>query len=83
MFPAHLQDEFPNYKTESPPIADLMSFYKQSKARFDSDPEFKSRAYNCVVRLQAHDKDYLKAWNLICDVSRRQVAQKIILVTKT
>merc|ERR1712210_79945 len=43
-----------------------------SKARFDSDDEFKARAYSCVVKLQAHDPDYLKAWNLICDVSRRE-----------
>jgi len=72
MLIAHLKDEFPNYLTESPPISDLMSFYKQSKARFDSDEEFKTRAYACVVKLQAHDPDYLKAWNLICDVSRRE-----------
>merc|ERR1712025_1217993 len=72
MLIAHLQDEFPNFRTESPPISDLMSFYKQSKARFDSDEEFKTRAYACVVKLQAHDPDYLKAWNLICDVSRRE-----------
>jgi len=72
MLIAHLQDEFPNYKTESPPISDLMSFYKQSKARFDTDEEFKSRAYACVVKLQAHEEDYLKAWNLICDVSRKE-----------
>jgi len=72
MLIAHLQDEFPNFKTESPPISDLMAFYKQSKARFDSDEEFKSRAYACVVKLQAHEEDYLKAWNLICDVSRKE-----------
>jgi len=72
MLIAHLQDKFPNYKTESPPIGDLMSFYKQSKARFDSDEQFKSRAYACVVKLQAHEEDYLKAWNLICDVSRTE-----------
>lgn len=72
MLIAHLTDEFPNYRTESPPISDLMSFYKQSKARFDTDEEFKTRAYACVVKLQAHDPDYLKAWNLICDVSRRE-----------
>merc|ERR1719300_1279486 len=72
MLIAHLQDEFPNFRTESPPISDLMSFYKQSKARFDSDEEFKARAYACVVKLQAHEEDYLKAWNLICDVSRRE-----------
>ncbi len=28
-------DIFPNYATESPPIGDLMSFYKESKKRFD------------------------------------------------
>jgi len=70
MLIAHLQDEFPNYLTQSPPISDLMSFYKQSKARFDSDEAFKARAYECVVKLQAHEADYLKAWKLICDVSR-------------
>lgn len=72
MLIAHLQDEFPNYRTESPPISDLMQFYKQSKARFDTDEEFKARAYGCVVKLQAHDEDSLKAWNLICDVSRTE-----------
>jgi len=72
MLIAHLQDEFPNYLTESPPISDLMSFYKQSKTRFDSDEAFKARAYQCVVKLQAHEADYLKAWNLICDVSRKE-----------
>jgi len=72
MLIAHLQDEFPDFKTKSPPISDLMAFYKQSKARFDSDEEFKSRAYACVVKLQAHEEDYLKAWNLICDVSRKE-----------
>jgi len=72
MLIAHLQDEFPNYVTESPPISDLMGFYKQSKVRFDSDEEFKARAYKCVVKLQAHEEDYMKAWNLICDVSRKE-----------
>merc|ERR1712241_446054 len=72
MLIAHLQDIFPDYKETSPPIGDLMAFYKQSKARFDTDDKFKARAYSCVVKLQAHDPDYLKAWNLICDVSRRE-----------
>ena len=52
MLIAHLQDEFPNFVTESPPISDLMAFYKQSKARFDADEAFKARAYQCVVKLQ-------------------------------
>ena len=49
-----------------------MAFYKESKKRFDGDEEFKKRAYSCVVKLQAHDPDYIKAWNLICDVSRNE-----------
>lgn len=28
MLIAHLQDKYPNYKTESPPIGQLLSFYK-------------------------------------------------------
>ncbi|KAK9710834.1 tRNA synthetases class I (R) [Popillia japonica] len=76
MLIAHLQDQFPNYLTQSPPIADLQAFYKESKARFDSDAEFKKRAYACVVKLQAFEPDYYKAWQLICDVSRKEF-QKI------
>jgi len=72
MLIAHLQDQFPNYATVSPPIGDLMKFYKESKKRFDDDAEFKKRAYACVVKLQAHEPDYIKAWNLICDVSRKE-----------
>ena len=30
MLIAHLQDEFPNYLNESPPIHDLQAFYKVS-----------------------------------------------------
>ena len=72
MLIAHLQDRFPNYLTVSPPINDLQSFYKESKKRFDEDEEFKQRAYNCVVKLQAFDPDMMKAWQLICDVSRKE-----------
>ena len=72
MLIAHLQDTFPNYSVESPPIGDLMSFYKESKKRFDADEDFKKRAYSCVVKLQAHEEEYIKAWNLICDVSRKE-----------
>lgn len=72
MLIAHLQDRFPNFQTESPPISDLQAFYKESKVRFDSDEVFKKRAYECVVKLQSGELSYLKAWNLICDVSRKE-----------
>ena len=44
--------------------------------RFDSDAAFKARAYACVVKLQAHNAVYIKGWQAICDVSRREF-QKI------
>lgn len=72
MLIAHLQDKFPDYLKVSPAISDLQTFYKESKKRFDEDEEFKKRAYECVVKLQGHDPDYIKAWNLICDVSRQE-----------
>ncbi|CAB3377557.1 Hypothetical predicted protein [Cloeon dipterum] len=71
MLIAHLEDKFPNFRTVSPPIADLQAFYKEAKVRFDSDEDFKKRAYACVVKLQAKQPDYIKAWQLICDVSRK------------
>uniref|UniRef100_A0A1A8L110 Arginine--tRNA ligase, cytoplasmic n=2 Tax=Nothobranchius pienaari TaxID=704102 RepID=A0A1A8L110_9TELE len=72
MLIAHLQDKFPDYLTVSPPIGDLQAFYKESKKRFDEDEDFKKRAYRCVVRLQSKEPDFLRAWNMICDVSRRE-----------
>ncbi|XP_015262793.1 PREDICTED: arginine--tRNA ligase, cytoplasmic [Gekko japonicus] len=76
MLIAHLQDKFPDYLTVSPPIGDLQAFYKESKRRFDTEEEFKKHAYQCVVLLQSKNPDFLKAWKLICDVSRKEF-QKI------
>ncbi|KAF6739480.1 Arginine--tRNA ligase, cytoplasmic [Oryzias melastigma] len=72
MLIAHLQDKFPDYLTVSPPISDLQAFYKESKKRFDEDEDFKKRAYQCVVRLQSKEPDFIRAWNQICDVSRKE-----------
>lgn len=75
MLIAHLKETFPNYSEVSPPIGDLQSFYKESKVRFDNDEPFKKEAYADVVRLQNHDPKILKAWELICNVSRRECAE--------
>ncbi|KAM5299773.1 arginine--tRNA ligase, cytoplasmic [Ctenodactylus gundi] len=72
MLIAHLQDKFPDYLTVSPPIGDLQAFYKESKKRFDTEEEFKKRAYQCVVLLQSKNPDITQAWKLICDVSRQE-----------
>ncbi|KAG1668006.1 Arginine--tRNA ligase, cytoplasmic [Nymphon striatum] len=70
MLVAHLQDEFPNYLNESPPLAELKGFYQKAKIRFDNDAEFKKRSYACVIKLQSRDPEIIVAWKLICDVCR-------------
>lgn len=75
MLIAHLEDRFPNFVKESPPIGDLQEFYKESKKRFDEDEEFKKRAYERVVQLQSGENNSNKAWQLICDVSRKEFQQ--------
>ncbi|KAF7648839.1 hypothetical protein LDENG_00151030 [Lucifuga dentata] len=72
MLIAHLQDKFPDYLIVSPPIGDLQAFYKESKKRFDEEEDFKKRAYQCVIRLQSKEPDFIQAWKLICDVSRKE-----------
>ena len=47
-----------------------VSMLQESKKRFEADEDFKKKAYNCVVRLQNYDSEILRAWELICDVSR-------------
>ena len=40
MLIAHLKEKFPDYVTKSPPISDLMSFYKESKKRYKNNDQF-------------------------------------------
>ena len=70
MLIAHLEDKFPNYEHETPPIGDLQAFYKESKARFDADADFKKRAYSNVVLLQGGDAKIRAGWKKICELSR-------------
>ena len=72
MLIAHLKDVFPDFATKPPPIGDLQGFYKAAKKVFDTDEEFKTRAHQEVVRLQAGDGASRYAWQQICDVSRRE-----------
>ncbi|XP_021723521.1 arginine--tRNA ligase, cytoplasmic-like isoform X1 [Chenopodium quinoa] len=68
-----LFEQFPQWKNENElPIKDLEGFYKQSKKRFDDDPEFKERAQKAVVSLQGGDSKYREAWAKICEISRRE-----------
>ena len=42
---------------------------QESKGRFDSEEDFKKRAYQCVVKLQAYEPTHYKAWQMIYNIS--------------
>ena len=70
MLIAYMKETFPDYETNMPDIKDLDDYYKKARARFDSDLEFKKISQETVVRLQAYDEECIKAWKMICAVSR-------------
>jgi arginyl-tRNA synthetase len=51
-------------------MARLNRLYKASRTLFDADPEFKQRARDRVVLLQAGDKETLALWHKIVDESK-------------
>jgi arginyl-tRNA synthetase len=53
-------------------LGDLVAFYKKAKQRFDDDEAFRETARLEVVKLQSGDADSRKAWQLLCDQSRRE-----------
>ena len=78
MLITHLRDVCPEAITESSSvdIGDLVEFYKQAKKRFDEDDAFKTTSREAVVDLQAGDESARKAWELLCEQSRKEF-QKI------
>ncbi|MEK9648148.1 MAG: arginine--tRNA ligase [Gammaproteobacteria bacterium] len=50
-------------------LADLESFYRDAKERFDADPEFANASRENVVKLQAGDSTCLKLWQAFIDIS--------------
>lgn len=73
MLIAYMQEEAPGVLKgeEKTDLPQLMKWYKESKIRFDADPEFKKRAQKQVVLLQSGDPASSKAWKQICDISRK------------
>ena len=53
-------------------LGDLVAFYRQAKARFDSDETFQTTSREEVVKLQSGDPISRRAWQLLCDQSRRE-----------
>ncbi len=70
----YLREAYPQALTtaDALDLGDLVVLYKQAKQRFDTDLQFQDAARQEVVKLQAQDPDTMKAWNLLCDQSRRE-----------
>ncbi|MBD2578413.1 arginine--tRNA ligase [Oscillatoria sp. FACHB-1406] len=74
MLIAYLREVYPDalVAADALDIGDLVAFYRKAKVRFDEDTEFKEIARQEVVKLQAGDEDSRKAWQLLCEQSRRE-----------
>ena len=85
MLVEHLRDEFPEALVTTTTadddsidddddagvdLGDLVTLYKAAKRRFDAEEEFKARAREGVVKLQAGDAESLAAWETLCRASR-------------
>lgn len=83
MLVEHLRDEYPEALSKDAAkdveLGDLVELYKAAKRRFDVDEEFKLRAREGVVRLQAGNEEAIAAWDTLCSASRleyQKVRQK-------
>lgn len=56
-------------------IRDLDAFYREARAKFDSDPSFADRARHRVVLLQGGDEKTLEQWRLLVDLSTSYFAK--------
>jgi arginyl-tRNA synthetase len=68
----YLKEEYPNFADSMPNITDLTAFYKNAKARFNEDSNFKKTSQLNVVKLQSGNEECLKIWKILCDVSRKE-----------
>ncbi|QSF50189.1 MULTISPECIES: arginine--tRNA ligase [unclassified Thermosynechococcus] len=78
MLIAYLDEVYPDALTTANALdlGDLVTFYKKAKQRFDSDPNFQQKARQQVVALQQGEEQSRRAWQLLCEQSRREF-QKI------
>jgi len=68
----YLKEEFPNFENDQPNITDLTQFYKNAKARFDEDADFKKTSQLNVVALQSGNAACKNIWKILCDISRKE-----------
>ena len=73
MLIAHLRSAYPEALEQPETLAqgELSTFYREAKQRFDREPTFQDAARQAVVQLQSGDAETLKAWKIVCELSRR------------
>lgn len=73
MLIAHLDSAYPEAldNPDTVNLADLSTFYREAKQRFDTDEAFQAAARQAVVQLQSGDATTLRAWELVCALSKR------------
>ena len=69
MLIAHMQSLGENSAKVHTQLADLETFYREAKSRFDLEPGFADLARSYVVKLQGGDRDCLIAWQKFIDES--------------
>ena len=69
MLIAHMNSLTEQGQSLSSNLADLETFYRAAKQRFDEEPEFAELARSYVVRLQQGDADCRAAWQRFIDES--------------
>jgi len=67
----HLIDLGEATAAEELSVGDLNGFYRQARAKFETDDLFKDRARNRVVLLQGGDAETLRMWKLLVGESTR------------
>lgn len=74
MLIAYLREAYPDALTtaDALDLGDLVTLYRQAKKRFDEDEAFRETARQEVVQLQAGAEDTRRAWQLLCEQSRRE-----------
>lgn len=72
MLIAYMKEEAPEVLNgrQHTDLTHLVTWYKASKQRFDADADFKRRSQLEVVALQGGNPTSLKAWQIICEISR-------------
>lgn len=73
MLIAYLKKEAPDVLTglQKTDLSHLVTWYKEAKKLFDSNPEFKRASQQEVVALQSGEEAALTAWKIVCDISEK------------